>query len=134
MAHRGNRIHVEREVNRHHVWYERKGYYTPTEKVLRQLGGFVLDMYAPAHRLLHAQMRPMVKPPRYMIDDIVDLARVTPEEHRFSVLESTADFLLAKPYGNEVDDIRAARLGQHLIGQRRYFDMHPLDGDPEYGG
>jgi hypothetical protein len=72
----------------------------------------------------------MVKPPKFMIDDIIDFARQTPQEHRFSILEDTADFLLDTPYELEQDNVRAARLGQHLITQRGYFDLHPLTGDP----
>lgn len=120
---------MERDVNIHHVWWQKNAYYAKHEKVLRQMGGFALSMYAPAHRLLHAQLRPMVKPPKFMIDDIVDHARHFPQEHRFSVLEETADYLLDTPYKLEQDNIRAARLGQHLITQRGYFDLHPLIGD-----
>lgn len=125
---------MERDTNRHHIWFERKNYYTPTDKTLRNLGGFILDIYAPAHRLLHAQMKPMVKPPQYMKDDLIDIGRQLAKEAetRFDVLEGSADYLLSKPYRTDEANIRAARLGQHLLRQREYFSMHPLSGDPEY--
>jgi len=121
---------MERDTNKHHIWHERKNYYTPAEKTLRSLGGFVLNMYAPAHRLLHAQMKPMVKPNRLIIDDIIDVSRtIDREENRFAVLEGAAEFLISKPYGDFDLDIRALRLGRHLLQQRTYFDLHPLPGD-----
>lgn len=121
---------MEQDVNRHHIWYERKNYFTVSEKTLRNLGGFALDIYAPAHRLLHAQMKPMVKPSRYMIDDIIDVAKtIDNEANRFAILEGTAEHLISKPYGDYELDIRALRLGRHLIQQRTYFDLHPLEID-----
>ena len=126
---------MERDVNRHHIWHERKNYYTPAEKTLRAMGGFVLDIYAPAHRLLHSQMKPMVKPTRFMIDEIIDVARsIDRSENRFAVLEGTAEHLLSKPFGGYETNIRAIRLGRHLLQQRGYFDLHPLEGDALYEG
>lgn len=123
---------MQEDINKHHLWFERKNYYTPTDKKLRSLGGFVLDIYAPAHRLLHAQMKPMVKPPRFIQDDIIDLSHGIHQEHRFSVAEYTIEFLLDKPYQTFDDNIRAARLGHHLASQLGYFTLHPLEGDPFY--
>ena len=120
---------METDINRHHIWHERKNYYTPTEKTLRGLGGFVLGIYAPAHRLLHAQMKPMVKPPRQMQNYIIDFAIGIEPETRFDVLDQVAAHLLEKPFRSYEDNIRAARLGQHLTQQRAYFNMHPLPED-----
>jgi len=78
-------------------------------------------------------MKPMVKPPRHMIDDIIDVAQNVHQEHRFSVLEMTAAHLLSKPYDNYDRDIRAQRLGHHLQNQRKYFNLHPIEGDELYG-
>jgi hypothetical protein len=125
---------MERDTNRHHLWFERKNYYTHNERALRGLGGFVLDIYAPAHRLLHAQMKPMVKPPRFMQDDIIDISRSihAKADTRFDVVTGSAEFLLSKPYRTDDANIRAARLANHLLQQLSYFDLHPLPGDPLY--
>lgn len=124
---------MERDINKHHIWFNRKNFYTPAEKTLRGLGGFTLGIYAPAHRLLHAQLKPMVKPPRYMVDDLIDVARGVNQEHRFSVLDMTTAHLLSNPYDDYEKNIRAARLGNHLLTQRQYFNLHPLEGDELYG-
>lgn len=120
---------MEQDINRHHIWFNRKNFYTPSDKKLRNLGGFALDIYAPAHRLLHAQMKPMVKPTRWIADMIIDFAESVHQDTRFDVLEQTAGMLISEPFYTYDENMRAARLGHHLLKQRDYFDLHPLSID-----
>lgn len=47
-------------VERHHALWTRKEFYTvsPLSKQVRQLSAFIIDVYQPNHRLLHARIKP----------------------------------------------------------------------------
>lgn len=117
-------------VNKHHLWWERKNYGTRREKQLRQLGGFVIPTTVYTHQLLHAQMRPMVKPSFEMQGDIIDFASEIQPVDRFTVASSTADWLEAQYSEHRSDEYayRALRLAHHLRKQIGYISLHDLPG------
>jgi hypothetical protein len=116
------------QVNKHHLWWERNWYTERNDKRLRQLGGFVVPTTVYSHQLLHAQMRPMVKPTARLRDDIIDFASAVPLEHRFSVAEATADWLAEQHDTHHSDEYayRALRLAHHLRKQVGYLAIHDL--------
>lgn len=48
--------------NRHHIWYPRRDYKTPTERAFRSLPCFIVWLDVEAHKLLHVHQRPPSKP------------------------------------------------------------------------
>jgi len=116
------------EVNKHHLWWERKSYYTPTLKQLRRLGGFVIPASAYDHRLLHAQMRPMVVPMKPLAEDIIDFASSVEQVDRFDVANETIGFLHEQAEIHTSDEyaFRAKRLAYHLGKQVGYLSLHDL--------
>lgn len=115
-------------VNKHHMWWERNWYNERQDKVLRQLGGFVIPSTVYCHQLLHAQMRPMVKPTAQLRNDIIDFASAVPLTDRFSVANQTADWLAQQHETHHSDEYayRALRLAHHLRQQIGYLSLHDL--------
>lgn len=115
--------------NRHHVWFNRKSYYTPTQKALRYHQGFVIPASAYDHQLLHAQMKPMVVPTKAIIDDILDYIGPSEKpEARFDTLAKTIGFLTLQSQEHYSEDYayRADRLAAHLSRQMGYLALHDV--------
>jgi hypothetical protein len=115
-------------VNNHHLWWERKNYYTKREKQLRGLAGFIVPTTVYCHQLLHAQMRPMVKPSFAMQGDIIDFASEIERTDRFNIPSATADWLELQHEEHSSDEYayRALRLAHHLRRQIGYLSLHDL--------
>lgn len=103
-------------------------YYERYDKILRQLGGFVVESTVYPHQLLHAQMRPMVKPFPALRNDIIEYASAVPLTDRFSVVTATADWLEQQHEETPSHDYayRALRLAHHLRKQVSYLSLHEL--------
>lgn len=115
-------------VNKHHFWWERKSYTERNDKILRQLGGFVVPTVVYCHQLLHAQMRPMVKPFPQLRNDIIDFASSVEPENRFTVVNQTADWLEEQHETHYSDEyaFRSLRLAHHLRKQIGYLSLYDL--------
>ena len=115
-------------VNKHHLWWEKNWYNERNDKRLRQLTGFVIPSTVYCHQLLHAQMRPMVKPFPRLRNDIIDFASAVPLTDRFSVANDTADWLELQHEQHQSDEyaFRALRLAHHLRKQVGYLALHDL--------
>ncbi len=57
--------------NLHHVFWERRAYKTPIEKLARNLGGLVIRVDIDNHNELHAVLPPPPKPPHEVLSDLV---------------------------------------------------------------
>lgn len=53
---------TSRRRNRHHLWWPRTAYTTPTERRFRSLSCGVIEMDIEMHRLFHAMSEPPTKP------------------------------------------------------------------------
>ena len=62
-------------TSRHHLWYPRRSYATPTEKTFRSLQCNIVVIDAEVHRLIHATYEPPIKP-------TYEEMRVAIERHR----------------------------------------------------
>lgn len=115
-------------VNKHHLWWEKNWYHERNDKRLRQLTGFIIPSTVYCHQLLHAQMRPMVKPFSQLRNDIIDFASAVPLTDRFSVANETADWLEKQHEESTSDEyaFRALRLAHHLRKQVGYLALHDL--------
>ena len=115
-------------VNKHHLFWERKSYTEKYDKQLRQLSGFVVPTTVYCHQLLHAQMRPMVKPVPVLRNDIIDFATNLEARDRFSVANDTADWLELQHEQHHSDEyaFRALMLAHHLRKQVGYLALHDL--------
>lgn len=116
-------------INKHHLWWEKNWYTERNDKRLRQLGGFVIPTTVYCHQLLHAQMRPMVKPNARLRDDIIDFAMgLDYSTDRFYTPLQTADFLEKQHEEHHSDEYayRALRLAHHLRQQVGYLSIHEL--------
>jgi hypothetical protein len=122
-------------VNKHHMWWERNWYTERNDKRLRQLGGFVVPTTVYTHQLLHAQMRPMVKPTAQLRNDIIDFAMSVPQTDRFNIPLETASWLEKQHDAHHSDEYayRALRLAHHLRQQVGYLAIHELPIRARYG-
>jgi hypothetical protein len=66
------RILRESEVNKHHVFWEKKRYQSKREQYFRNLGGLVIPMVITWHDDLHANLRPPQKPGKRVMDLMTD--------------------------------------------------------------
>ena len=110
------------------MFWERKSYTEKYDKQLRQLSGFVVPTTVYCHQLLHAQMRPMVKPFPVLRNDIIDFATNLEARDRFSVANDTADWLELQHEQHHSDEyaFRALMLAHHLRKQVGYLALHDL--------
>lgn len=115
-------------VNKHHLFWERKSYTEKYDKQLRQLSGFVVPTTVYCHQLLHAQMRPMVKPFPTLRNDIIDYASSLEHQNRFNIPLETADWLEKQHDTHHSDEyaFRSLRLAHHLRKQVGYLALHEL--------
>ena len=119
-----------KNINNHHLWYNRS-WYQGKDKILRQLGGFVIPTTMYTHQLLHAQMRPPVKPFAGLRDDIIDYTKaISPDEieDRFYVPNRVSDWLegQAEAHTSHEYAYRASRLAEHLRKQIGYLALEDI--------
>lgn len=119
---------MELPINRHHIWYERRHYNTPTLRRLRNLGGFVVPTVIFDHRDMHHKMPPMKIPSKPIAVDIMDNATTIERTDRFSVVRGTAAFLLEQhhEHADESYALEALRLARHLNKQVELLSITPL--------
>jgi hypothetical protein len=69
------RLLYKPETNKHHLFWRRDSYRTPTERKFRDTTGLVLRMTIKEHKELHANVRPPEKPNSDLMRDVIHFAR-----------------------------------------------------------
>ena len=108
---------MDREHDRHHVWFERAAYRTRLERKLRMHRGFVVPSLIEVHRELHAHVPPPPKPNHHQIAgllDHMDEADPTPMHTAIEYFEELAT-------RNGIMSIDAAAIADNLHQQGEYL-------------
>jgi hypothetical protein len=111
------------EVNRHHVWNERRQYSSNHEKRFRNMAGFVLPMVITWHQDLHANVKPPKKPSRNLMEQIMDFNESLDGSHYARFSQVTRFILkLAETSQNIGIADQAQKIGTNLLLQEAFID------------
>jgi len=112
---------MERDYNRHHIFYPRRKYKSSTEREFRNYSGFVVPTWIPAHKLLHVEVPAPPKPSAGLMREILYNLQDREVEDRLDGLFYTVEFLA---------DRGEDRLATNLTKQLGYLQMRGVeDGD-----
>lgn len=105
-------------VNNHHVFWQRRWYKTPLEKVLRSHRGLVIPLFEPVHNELHAQLLPPPKPSSRMIMGALEFLETLPA----TTLDTPPELCTAlSEHFLAIDTKVAQRIGQNLVEQQVFI-------------
>lgn len=82
-----------RDVNNHHVFFEKRWYKSQAEHRFRNLGGLVLPMHIPVHDELHANVPPPPKPTPAFREQITEYAHGDYHDGQLEAFFNIAHFI-----------------------------------------
>ena len=100
--------------NKHHLWWNRSWYRTPTLRALRQHSLCMNELYVDVHKELHAELPPPPKPsPELAMGAIVLLDEMRNEGHTdpIDVHMALSEHFLGQ------DSNLSQRIGHHILHQ-----------------
>lgn len=112
-----------RDVNNHHVFFEKRWYRTQAEHRFRNLGGLVIPMHIPVHDDLHARVRPPLKPSPELREQVTEFAHDFYGDP-YEGFEQIATFLgdIANSSWSQERAVEAYLIHDNLIQQQPFIE------------
>lgn len=106
------------DVDNHHVFWQRKWYRTPLEKVLRSHRGLVVPLHRGVHKELHAEVLPPPKPKSFLIMGALEFLESVP----ITTLDNPPELCTAlSEHFLGQDGKMAQKIGENLVAQQVYI-------------
>lgn len=108
---------MDREHDRHHLWFERQAYTTRLERKLRMHRGFIIPVLIDTHRELHAHVPPPPQPNHHQAAALlqeIDQFDITPVHHAIELFEDWS-------HRNGIIAQNAGQIAENLQMQGEYL-------------
>lgn len=114
-----------RDVNNHHVFFEKRWYKSQVEHRFRNLGGLVLPMHVPPHNDLHANIPPPPKPSKQLMERVINFSHDMYGSDAYDEFTQITHFIgdVANSSWSPERADEAFRIHENLVAQSTYIEL-----------